>query len=372
MLARRGADHAGHGRRRRSWRPRSSQAVTRQRVPACCPAGSARTSCSTCGAGSSTTSRGCRWRSTSKYTSGRVISRLTSDIDAIDELLEAGFDGLVTAVLTLVGTAVLLLVLDVQLGAGRAAVVPAPAVASRAGSGASRPMAYRRTRETVALVIVHFVESMAGIRAVQAFRREPRNQEIFDELNDDYRDANMQRVPAGRGLHAGHQADRQRHDRGRAGVRRLARVSTATIDGRRARRVPALPAAVLRADAGDLAVLQHVPVRRGRAGEAVRRARGGAGVPSPREPVAAAHGPRARCDFDDVRVRLRRRPAGAARPRPARSRPGRRSRWSARPAPARRRWPSWSPGSTTRRRARSRSTASTCATSPRPTCAGRS
>ena len=50
---------------------------------------------------------------------------------------------------------------------------------------------YRRTRETVALVIVHFVESMTGIRAVQAFRREPRNQEIFEELNDDYRDANV-------------------------------------------------------------------------------------------------------------------------------------------------------------------------------------
>jgi ABC-type multidrug transport system fused ATPase/permease subunit len=43
----------------------------------------------------------------------------------------------------------------------------------------------------VALVIVHFVESMTGIRAVQAFRREPRNQEIFKELNDDYRDANV-------------------------------------------------------------------------------------------------------------------------------------------------------------------------------------
>ncbi|MCA1823825.1 MAG: ABC transporter ATP-binding protein/permease, partial [Frankia sp.] len=49
--------------------------------------------------------------------------------------------------------------------------------------------AYRRTRETVALVIVHFVESLGGIRAVQAFRREPRNQEIFEQLNDDYRRA---------------------------------------------------------------------------------------------------------------------------------------------------------------------------------------
>jgi ATP-binding cassette, subfamily B, bacterial len=51
--------------------------------------------------------------------------------------------------------------------------------------------AYRRTRETVALVIIHFVESIGGVRAVQAFRRERRNQEIFDAVNDDYRQANL-------------------------------------------------------------------------------------------------------------------------------------------------------------------------------------
>jgi ATP-binding cassette, subfamily B, bacterial len=123
------------------------------------------------------------------YTSGRVISRLTSDVEAIAELLDSGFDGLVTAVLTLVGTAVMLLVLDVHLGL--VALVPIPVLLLftrwfRRESSA----AYRRTRETVALVIVHFVESMTGIRAVQAFRREPRNQEIFERLNADYRDAN--------------------------------------------------------------------------------------------------------------------------------------------------------------------------------------
>ena len=47
-------------------------------------------------------------------------------------------------------------------------------------------------------MIVHFVESLGGIRAVQAFRREPRNQEIFDAVNDDYRRANLRRVPADR------------------------------------------------------------------------------------------------------------------------------------------------------------------------------
>ncbi|MFI0424628.1 ABC transporter ATP-binding protein [Spongiactinospora sp. 9N601] len=124
-----------------------------------------------------------------RYTSGRVISRLTSDVEAIAEMLASGFDSLVTAVLTLAGTAVLLLVLDVHLGL--VALLPLPILLfftrwfRRQSS-----IAYRRTREAVALVIVHFVESMTGIRAVQAFRREPRNQEIFGELNEGYREAN--------------------------------------------------------------------------------------------------------------------------------------------------------------------------------------
>ena len=83
------------------------------------------------------------------------------------------------------------------------------------------------------------------------------------------------RVPAGRLVHAGHPADRQRHDRGGAALRRLPRLPRRR-HGRRARGVPALPAAVLRADDGDLAVLQHLPVRLGGAGQAGRRPRGGA------------------------------------------------------------------------------------------------
>jgi ABC-type multidrug transport system fused ATPase/permease subunit len=124
------------------------------------------------------------------YTSGRVISRQTSDVDAIYEMLETGFDGLVTAALTLVGTAGLLLFLDVKLGL--VALLCGPFLFwitnwFRKESGRS----YRVTREKVALVIVHFVESMGGIRAVQAFRREPRNQEILDDVNEQYRAANL-------------------------------------------------------------------------------------------------------------------------------------------------------------------------------------
>ncbi|MGH3508899.1 MAG: ABC transporter ATP-binding protein, partial [Nocardioidaceae bacterium] len=125
-----------------------------------------------------------------QYTSGRVISRQTSDMDAIYEMLETGFDGLVTAVLTLVGVAVLLLTLDVRLAAVALVCFPFLLWLTNWFRKESSKT-YRVTREKVALVIVHFVESMLGIRAVQAFRREPRNEEIFVDVNDQYRRANL-------------------------------------------------------------------------------------------------------------------------------------------------------------------------------------
>ncbi|HEX7739183.1 MAG TPA: ABC transporter ATP-binding protein [Marmoricola sp.] len=125
-----------------------------------------------------------------RYTSGRVISRQTSDMEAIYEMLENGFDGLITAALTLGGTAVLLLVLDVRLGLVALLCGPFLIWITR-WFRANSARTYRRTREKVALVIVHFVESMGGIRAVQAFRRERRNHEIFEQVNEDYRLANL-------------------------------------------------------------------------------------------------------------------------------------------------------------------------------------
>lgn len=124
-----------------------------------------------------------------RYTSGRVISRSTSDVDAIQEMLDNGFDGLITAALTLFGTAVMLLVLDVELGL--IALLSFPFLFWATGWFRNRSaVIYRRTRVTIAALIVQFVESMTGIKAVQAFRREVRNEEIFAEVNDDNRDAN--------------------------------------------------------------------------------------------------------------------------------------------------------------------------------------
>jgi ATP-binding cassette subfamily B protein len=124
-----------------------------------------------------------------RYTSGRVISRLTSDVDAIAELLDGGIDDLVLAALSVGSVGVILLLLDLPMGLVTLLSFPLLLWLSRWFRRQSA-IAYRRTRETVALVIVHFVESLGGIRAVQAFRREPRNQAIFQALNGDYRLAN--------------------------------------------------------------------------------------------------------------------------------------------------------------------------------------
>jgi ATP-binding cassette subfamily B protein len=126
-----------------------------------------------------------------RYTSGRVISRLTSDMDAINDLFEEGIQSVVVAVLSSLTCSVAMILLDPVLGLIAVASLPVVVIiANWYRKAAAR--AYRATRETVALVIVQFVESLGGIRAVQAFRREPRNQAIFHNVNDRYRDANAE------------------------------------------------------------------------------------------------------------------------------------------------------------------------------------
>jgi len=124
-----------------------------------------------------------------KYTSGRVISRLTSDVDAIGELLDGGIDDLVLALLSVVSVGVILMLLDLPMGLVTLCSFPFLLWLSR-WFRRNSAIAYRRTRETVAIVIVQFVESLGGIRAVQAFRREQRNQDIFESVNRDYQLAN--------------------------------------------------------------------------------------------------------------------------------------------------------------------------------------
>jgi ATP-binding cassette, subfamily B, bacterial len=125
-----------------------------------------------------------------RYTSGRVISRLTSDVEALDELLATGMQDLVTAVFSIASVGVVMLLLDWPLGLLALCVFPLVIALTIWFRGRSAE-AYREQREAVALVIVQFVETFGGIRAVQAFRREKRNQEIFESLDERFRDATI-------------------------------------------------------------------------------------------------------------------------------------------------------------------------------------
>jgi ATP-binding cassette, subfamily B, bacterial len=125
-----------------------------------------------------------------RYTSGRVISRQTSDIDSLSDLFEEGLDSLVSAVLSLLLVGAGMLLLDWPL----ALVVLAgfvPLAVLTLWFRRESATAYRRQRDAIASVIVHFVETFGGIRAVQAFRRERRNEEIFSTLNARYAKASL-------------------------------------------------------------------------------------------------------------------------------------------------------------------------------------
>ena len=124
-----------------------------------------------------------------KYTSGRLISRMTSDLDALGDLAGEGLEGLISGVLSVFAISVTLLVLDVDLAlVALAAFIPI-LLATRWFQHRSRRV-YRRTRTLIAAVIVQFTETMNGLRAVVAFRREPRNRAIFGALNDENAEAN--------------------------------------------------------------------------------------------------------------------------------------------------------------------------------------
>ncbi|HEX3787023.1 MAG TPA: ABC transporter ATP-binding protein [Pseudonocardiaceae bacterium] len=123
------------------------------------------------------------------YTSGKIVSRLTSDLDAIEDLLDESLDGLLSAVFTVIGIGVAMLWLDVPLGLIVIAGLVPVMLVTRWFYRRSQ-QAYRNTRGAIAKIIVQFVETMNGMRAVQAFRREPRNERIMDALNDRFREAN--------------------------------------------------------------------------------------------------------------------------------------------------------------------------------------
>jgi ATP-binding cassette subfamily B protein len=103
-----------------------------------------------------------------RYTSGRVISRLTSDLDSLQEMLDKGLDGFFISLLSIVGIGAMLLVLDVPLGlVALAGFVPLGLLTRWYRRRAQHT--YRATRTWIARVIVQFVETMNGSAQCRRF-----------------------------------------------------------------------------------------------------------------------------------------------------------------------------------------------------------
>lgn len=124
-----------------------------------------------------------------RYTSGRLISRSTTDVEALRELLEEGLQELIQVVLSVFYITAMLLFLD--LGLGGAALLSFVPLLMLVRNFQKRSMrVYRKRSTAIAAVIVKFAETMNGIRPVKSFRRERANNARFAELNGEHRRVN--------------------------------------------------------------------------------------------------------------------------------------------------------------------------------------
>jgi len=124
---------------------------------------------------------------------GVIISRLTNDVDALDQLVTDGVTTLVQNTLLLVGSAAVLFWLDWRLALATLSVIPAMAIATAIFRIRSS-RAYRAVRERLGLVTATLAEDISGMRVVQSFTRESARRRNFEEVNAHYRAANQQTV----------------------------------------------------------------------------------------------------------------------------------------------------------------------------------
>jgi ATP-binding cassette subfamily B protein len=124
---------------------------------------------------------------------GVLISRMTNDIEALNQLVTSGVVTLLSSGLTLVGVVVIMLLLDLKLALVTFLTFPLLAVASIVFRVISHG-AYRLTRERIAAVTAYLQETLSGVRVVRSFGQEPRHAARMDELNEANREANMKTV----------------------------------------------------------------------------------------------------------------------------------------------------------------------------------
>jgi ABC-type multidrug transport system fused ATPase/permease subunit len=124
---------------------------------------------------------------------GAIVSRITNDVDALDQLVTDGISSLVQNTLVLGGTAVVLFLLDWRLALATLTVLPLMAAAT-AWFRVRSNRAYRRVRERLGLVTATLAEDISGMRVVQSFTREPTSHASFRGVNERYREANYETV----------------------------------------------------------------------------------------------------------------------------------------------------------------------------------
>ncbi len=128
-----------------------------------------------------------------KYTSGRIIARQTSDLEALRELLDSGVSSLASGLLFMAFTATAVFALDWRSGLlVLAAGVPMYLLARWYQKRSQ--IVFRESRVVSAGLIVHFVETMTGIRAVKAFRKERDNAARFADLAEGYRTVTVRSI----------------------------------------------------------------------------------------------------------------------------------------------------------------------------------
>jgi ABC-type multidrug transport system fused ATPase/permease subunit len=129
----------------------------------------------------------------SRRQAGAIISRLTNDVEALDQLVSDGVVTLFASTLTLLGTAAILFWLDAELALLTLLIFPVLGIASFVFRIISAD-AYRLTREKLAAITAYLQETLSGIRVVRAFAQETRHKDRFAALNDENRNANMTTV----------------------------------------------------------------------------------------------------------------------------------------------------------------------------------
>jgi ATP-binding cassette subfamily B protein len=129
----------------------------------------------------------------SRNKAGVIISRITNDVQALDQLVTDGISTLFGSTLTLIGTAAILMFMDAGLALVTFAVFPVLLLGSVLFRVVSAD-AYRLTREKIAFVTAYLQETLSGVRVVRAFGQERRHEAQFAQLNEENRAANMRTV----------------------------------------------------------------------------------------------------------------------------------------------------------------------------------